>query len=87
MLDAAEQPGQPSQLHKTKGYSMKDQLTPGETHILQQTADGLSQPEIAATNYHAVATVKFYRKRIYMKLGATGAAHAVALGLRKGLIS
>jgi len=65
----------------------RDELTPGETLILQQTAEGMSQPEIATTNYHAVATVKFHRKNIYRKLRASGAAHAVAIGLREGLIS
>jgi DNA-binding CsgD family transcriptional regulator len=64
-----------------------NRLTPGEKLILQQTADSMTRDEIAATNYHAVATVAYHRRSIYAKLRASGAAHAVAIGLREGLIS
>jgi len=63
------------------------ELTMDERLVLQQTAEGRTANEIAGAAFCSEATVKECRKRIYRKLNAKGAAHAVLIGMREGLIS
>lgn len=49
-------------------------------------ADGLTATESAGELFLAAETVKTYKKRVIAKLGARNSTHAVALGLRRGLI-
>jgi DNA-binding NarL/FixJ family response regulator len=62
------------------------ELSERETLILQALADGFTTAEIARVLHlspRAVATARFW---LYARLGAANGPHAVALGLRLGLI-
>jgi DNA-binding CsgD family transcriptional regulator len=61
-------------------------LTDRETEILQLVADGLANPEIADRLFVARETVKSHVRHILAKLDARSRSHAVAIGLRRGLI-
>src|SRR5215467_10777626 len=62
-------------------------LTARERTILQLIADGLTNREIAAQLIIGEETVKSHVRRMLAKLQATTRAHAVALGLRRDIIS
>lgn len=55
--------------------------------MLQLTADGLTAEQAGKRLILAGETVKQYKKRAIAKLGARNSAHAVTLGIRRGLIS
>ena len=55
--------------------------------MLQMTADGLTAREIAAQWRVSADTVRQHRKRILLRLGAANSTHAVALGIKRGLIT
>ncbi len=61
-------------------------LTEREREILRLMADGKSFPEIAATLYLGVTTVKTHAQHVYEKLGVSDRAAAVAEAIRKRLI-
>jgi DNA-binding CsgD family transcriptional regulator len=65
-------------------------LTDRERQILQLLADGHDGPAIAQRLGRArgtsLGTVKADKFRLYRKLGAVNAAHAVALGYRYGVL-
>jgi len=61
--------------------------TKRQLETLQLLADGLSTEEVAARLFVSVETVKTHIADIRAKLGAVNRAHAVALGLRAGLVS
>lgn len=61
-------------------------LTNRELEILELSSNGLTAPEIAKELYLAMDTVKGYRKRIILKLGAKNITHAVSIGLKCDLI-
>lgn len=61
-------------------------LTDREREILVMIADGKSFPEIAATLFLSVTTVKTHVQHVYEKLGVSDRAAAVAEALRKHLI-
>jgi DNA-binding CsgD family transcriptional regulator len=65
-------------------------LTDRETQILRLLADGYDGPDIArrlGTGWGtSLGTVKADKARLYAKLGARNAAHAVSLGYRYGLL-
>jgi DNA-binding CsgD family transcriptional regulator len=65
-------------------------LTDRETLILRLLADGYDGPDIASRLGHglgtSLGTVKADKTRLYAKLGARNAAHAVHLGHRYGLL-
>jgi PAS domain S-box-containing protein len=63
-----------------------DALTSRERQILQLAADGKSTRDIADALVISPATVKRHFERIYSRLSARDRTHAVALGLRHGLI-
>ena len=64
------------------------QLTQRELDVIRLAAQGLSNKEIGYTLEPPVATgtVKNHFKTAFIKLGANDRAHAVALGIREGLI-
>ena len=62
-------------------------LTQREVQILRGMCQGQSNGAIGRGLCLAEDTVKTHARRLYRKLGARDRAHAVALGLRAGLIS
>ena len=65
-------------------------LTQREQKILELLADGHDRSDIArrlgAARGSSLGTVKADTSRLYAKLGARTAAHAVSLGYRYGLL-
>lgn len=61
-------------------------LSPRERQILELTAAGLSAPEIGRRLYLSPATVKSHLQNLYVKLGVSDRAAAVAEAMRRGLI-
>jgi DNA-binding NarL/FixJ family response regulator len=61
-------------------------LTPRETEILEYVASGLGNKEIGKRLGTAVGTVKAQVQSILSKLDARDRTHAVAIGLRRGII-
>ena len=62
------------------------QLSPREREVLQLMAHVGKTKTIATYLGIGEQTVKHYRRRILLKLGAQTGTHAVALGLRTGTI-
>jgi DNA-binding NarL/FixJ family response regulator len=63
-----------------------DALNPRHREILTFMAEGASRPEIAKRLGISEATVRSHTKAIFAKLGVNERAHAVAVGIRTGLI-
>jgi len=61
-------------------------LTPRETEILQDAAQGLANKEIAARRSMSTHTVDAHLRRIYTKLGVHTRTAAVAMALRHQLV-
>lgn len=61
-------------------------LSPRERQVLQLVAHGYENKQIATELNIAEATVKTYMRGIFERLGASGRAEAVAVGLREGII-
>jgi DNA-binding NarL/FixJ family response regulator len=57
-----------------------------ELEVLQLIADGLVNREIGGKLYLSEETVKSHVRHLLAKLQARSRAHAVAVGLRRGLI-
>ena len=64
-----------------------DPLTEREREVLQLTAEGLANKQIAAVLQISENTVKFHLSSLYTKLGVTSRTEAVRAGARRGLIS
>ena len=62
------------------------QLTTRELEVLSLMADGLFNREISTRLWLAEETVKSHVHHVLRKLGARSRAHAVAIGIRNGLI-
>lgn len=62
-------------------------LTPNEIRCLLGAAHGLSTDQIGKAMNLAMYTCKTHLRNVYRKLGAVNAAHAVALGLKRGVIT
>jgi len=71
---------------ETPGSSSGLRLSPRETEILNLLAAGQGNKEIAWQLKISEHTVKFHVTSIFNKLGASGRAEAVAIGMRRGLI-
>jgi DNA-binding NarL/FixJ family response regulator len=71
---------------RSPGSSSGLRLSPRETEILNLLAAGLGNKEIAWRLKISDHTVKFHVTSIFNKLGASGRAEAVAIGVRRGLI-
>jgi DNA-binding NarL/FixJ family response regulator len=63
-----------------------DALNPRHREILTFMSQGASRPEIAKRLGISEATVRSHTKAIFAKLGVNERAHAVAVGIRTGLI-
>ncbi|HEX4770825.1 MAG TPA: response regulator transcription factor [Bryobacteraceae bacterium] len=61
-------------------------LTPREIDVLRLIAKGNANKEIAEGLSLAEQTVKVHVKNILTKLGVNGRTHAVAVGLKRGII-
>jgi two-component system response regulator DevR len=64
----------------------REPLTPREVQILTLMGEGLSNREIATRLRMNEHTVRWYARRVKMKLGASGRADAVATGIQRGVI-
>ena len=68
------------------GYAGEEGLTPKEIAVLRLIAAGNANKEIAAQLSITEETVKSRVKNILDKLGAKDRTHAVAIGLKRGII-
>ena len=67
-------------------HATDDTLTPREIDVLRLVAGGNANKEIAAQLSLTEETVKSHIRSILGKLGARDRTHAVALGLKRGII-
>ena len=67
-------------------YATDDGLTPREVDVLRLVACGNANKEIAAQLSLTEETVKSHIRNILAKLGANDRTHAVAIGLKRGII-
>jgi DNA-binding CsgD family transcriptional regulator len=61
-------------------------ISPREGEVLRLCGDGHSNEEIAAVLVVSLETVKTHMKSIIRKLEAKNRTHAVAIGIRRGII-
>ena len=61
-------------------------LTSREREILPLIASGLTSQQIADKIYLSLPTVKWYRKRLFEKIGAANVAELISKAKEKGLI-
>ena len=61
-------------------------LTPREYQVLQRLAEGLTAKEASAVLHVGESSVRLYIRRVYAKLQARNAPHAVAIGYQRGLL-
>lgn len=73
-------------LNKKMADIQTKKLAPRELAVLKLYAAGLADKEISRTLKISNHTTKSYGLSIRVKLGANNKAHAVAIGLRQGLI-
>jgi len=66
--------------------SFRLELTARQTEVLQMIAAGLGNKQIAQLLYVSPETIKSCVDEIRFKLDASNRTHAVAIGLRFGLI-
>lgn len=64
----------------------RKQLTPRETQVLHLISDGRTTEEMACLLSMSIKTAEAHRTRLYRKLEAKNAPHAVRIALRQGLI-
>lgn len=62
-------------------------LTPSEAHVLQLASEGLLSKQIAQRRGTSIETVKQHLRSARVKLLARNTSHAVAIGIRRGLLS
>ena len=67
-------------------HATDDVLSPREIDVLRLVARGNANKEIAAQLSLTEETVKSYLRNILAKLGANDRTHAVAIGLKRGII-
>jgi DNA-binding CsgD family transcriptional regulator len=72
---------------RRRGQLMLSSITARETEVLVLVAHGLAAAKIAEQLSISRATVKTHLEHIYMKLGVSNRASAVASALRAGLIA
>ena len=71
--------------HLAEHYS-DESLTTREVEVLRQIAGGNRNRDIAEKLFITEETVKVHIKHIMEKLGASDRTHAVAIGVRRGII-
>ena len=64
-----------------------DDFKERELEIINFMANGFSNQEIADQLFITVATVRWYNKQIYSKLGTSRRTEAIALARQMGLIA
>ncbi len=64
----------------------RDWLTERELEVLRLAAEGCMVTETAERMFLGHETVKTYRARIFLMLGARNLAHAVALAYERGIL-
>lgn len=74
-------------LGRRRGLLGASRLSARELEVLQLTARGLTTQQAADELFISAATVKTHLAHIYVKLGATDRAAAVATAMRLGLIA
>jgi DNA-binding NarL/FixJ family response regulator len=67
-------------------HATDDALTPREADVLRLVASGNANKEIAARLFLTEETVKSHLRNILAKLGANDRTHAVAIGVKRGII-
>jgi len=67
-------------------HATEEALTPREVDVLRLVAEGNANKEIAAQLSLSEETVKSHIRNILGKLGANDRTHAVAIGLKRGII-
>lgn len=68
-------------------YRLEDvKLSDREVQVLQLMSEGNTNHEIGARLQLACSTISSHTKRIFRKLDVADRAHAVIVGLRRGLI-
>jgi DNA-binding NarL/FixJ family response regulator len=67
-------------------HAMDDVLTPRELDVLRLVAGGNANKEIAARLSLTEETVKSHIRNILGKLGANDRTHAVAIGIKRGIL-
>lgn len=67
-------------------HATDDALTPREIEVLRLVAGGNANKEIAARLSLTEETVKSHVRNILAKLGANDRTHAVAIGVKRGII-
>ncbi|MGH9629349.1 MAG: response regulator [Bryobacteraceae bacterium] len=67
-------------------HATDDALTPREMDVLRLVAGGNANKEIAAQLSLTEETVKSHVRNILAKLGANDRTHAVAIGVKRGII-
>ena len=65
---------------------MGSALTEQEVAILHLMAQGMTYEQIGRMRFMETNTVKWHAQRIYRRLGARNAAHAVHIGWQRGLL-
>jgi len=74
-------------LQQLRGDGLAISLTPRESEVLRQVAGGQTNKAIAVRLGISEHTVKFHLGSAMSKLGAASRAEAVAVAIRRGLIS
>ena len=64
-----------------------DDLTPRETEILDLASYGYTQQQVADILGIGRETVRMFEGTMRQKIGAINRPHAVAIGLRRGIIT
>jgi DNA-binding NarL/FixJ family response regulator len=67
-------------------HASDDALTPREADVLRLVAGGNANKEIAGQLFLTEETVKSHIRNILAKLAANDRTHAVAIGLKRGII-
>jgi DNA-binding NarL/FixJ family response regulator len=76
----------PSEIAADLVEHAKDELTPREVDVLRLIAAGNANKQIADQLSIGEASVKSHVANILSKLGANDRAHAITIGLRRGII-
>jgi DNA-binding NarL/FixJ family response regulator len=84
LMNAASRAAQPAQA-PGRGGPLPDGLTEREAEILRLIAQGLNNPEIAASLFVTTHTVKSHINRIFAKTGSRDRAAAIRYAREQGL--
>ena len=71
---------------RTPSRRLEQEPTARETQVLQLISEGLVNREIGEALFLSEETVKSHVRHLLAKLQARSRAHAVAIGIRRGLI-